>query len=68
MALGPTDRSCRRRWGSRCRLSASSPSARPQRAAPTADGYANLAFLFDVSLCFLTVAGCRALELAMGSI
>ena len=39
-----------------------------RRAASTASGYAIVALLFAVSLCFLTFAGYRALELAMGSI
>jgi drug/metabolite transporter (DMT)-like permease len=39
-----------------------------RRAASTAGSYAIVALLFAVSLCFLTFAGYRALELATGAI
>jgi drug/metabolite transporter (DMT)-like permease len=42
--------------------------AAARRTASTAGGYAIVALLFAVSLCFLTFAGYRALEMAMGSI
>ena len=49
-------------------IGALSVGAAARRAASTAGGYAIVALLFAVSLCFLTFAGYRALELAMGSI
>jgi drug/metabolite transporter (DMT)-like permease len=39
-----------------------------RRSAATAGGYAIVALLFAVSLCFLTFAGYRALEVATGAI
>lgn len=45
-----------------------SVGAAAQRAASTAGGYAIVALLFAVSLCFLTFAGYRALDVAMGGI
>lgn len=39
-----------------------------RRAGATLGGYAVVAFLFVVSLCFLTLAGYGALSQAMGSI
>ena len=39
-----------------------------RRASATAGGYAVVALMFAVSLCFLTVAGYRALEQAAGAI
>ena len=49
-------------------IGALSAGAAVSRAASTAGGYAIVALLFAVSLCFLTFAGYRALETAMGSI
>jgi drug/metabolite transporter (DMT)-like permease len=49
-------------------VGALSVGAAARRAASTAGGYAIVALLFAVSLCFLTFAGYRALEMAMGSI
>ena len=49
-------------------VGALSVGAAARRAASTAGGYAIVALLFAVSLCFLTFAGYRALELAMGGI
>jgi hypothetical protein len=49
-------------------VGALSAGAAARRAASTAGGYAIVALLFAVSLCFLSFAGYRALELAIGSI
>jgi hypothetical protein len=49
-------------------IGALSAGAAARRTASTAGGYVIVAFLFAVSLCFLTFAGYRALEMAMGSI
>jgi drug/metabolite transporter (DMT)-like permease len=49
-------------------IGALSAGAAARRTATTAGGYAVVALLFGVSLCFLTFAGHRALEMAMGTI
>lgn len=45
-----------------------SVGAAARRTASTVGGYAAVAVLFAISLCFLTFAGFSALALAMGSI
>lgn len=49
-------------------LGALSVGTAMRRAVSTAGGYVVVAILLAVSLCFLTLAGYRALSLAMGSI
>jgi hypothetical protein len=49
-------------------FAALSIGAAARRTASTVGGYAAVAILFAVSLCFLTFAGFSALALAMGSI
>lgn len=49
-------------------VAALSAGTAARRAVSTAAGYGVVAVLFAVSLCFLTFAGYRALQMAIGSV